>query len=143
LIADCILQIAKGYLVMQLERVQLSHRLLEFGATVIRVARRFRKDHIDLHVVKQVVRSATSAETNYQEACGAESRADFIHKLQISLKELNETLYWLRLLRKVSHGAATPEMAAMIQENKELCAIIARSVITAKERMHATKLSKP
>jgi four helix bundle protein len=120
----------------------LSHRLLDFGATVIRVGRKFRKDHIDVHMVKEVVRSATSAWANYREACGAESRADFIHKLQISLKELNETLYCLRLLSKVSDCASTPEMAVIIQENRELCAIIARSVITGKERMHATKLSK-
>jgi four helix bundle protein len=79
------------------------------------------------------VRSATSAGANYEEACSGESRADFIHKLQIGLKELNETLYWLRLIEK-SQINTNPVIRSMIEENKELCAIFARSVLTAKTR---------
>jgi 23S rRNA-intervening sequence protein len=69
----------------------------------------------------------------YEEACSGESRADFIHKLQIALKELNETLYWLKLIKK-AQLTSNLEAKALIQENKELCAIVAKSVVTAKNR---------
>ena len=62
---------------MQKERIQLSDRLLNFGAASIRVTRKLKKDHIELHMLIRVIRSATSSGANYQEACGAESRADF------------------------------------------------------------------
>jgi four helix bundle protein len=121
---------------VQEERKKLSDRLLNFSAAVIKLARILRKGPVDNHLARQLVRSATSAGANYEEACSGESRADFIHKLQISLKELNETLYWLRLIDK-SQINSTPEIRTLIQENKELCAIVARSVLTAKNRSRA------
>ena len=124
---------------MQEERKKLSERLLNFSASVIKLARILRKGPVDNHLARQIVRSATSAGANYEEACSGESRADFIHKLQIALKELNETLYWLRLIDKAQINSS-PEIRALAQENKELCAIVARSVLTAKNRSRTTKL---
>jgi len=123
---------------VQEERRKLSERLLNFGASVIKLTRSLRKGPVDNHVARQLLRSATSAGANYEEACSGESRADFIHKLQIALKELNETLYWLKLIDR-SQINSSSEIATMIQENKELCAIVARSVLTAKNRSR-TKL---
>ena len=119
----------------------LSERLLNFGAAVLKLTRKLHKDGIDYHLVRQIVKSATSAGANYQEACAAESRADFIHKLQISLKELNETHYWLQLIGKGYDSISTRELTIATQENKELCAIIAQSIITAKTRSVSAKLS--
>lgn len=121
---------------MQEERIKLSERLLNFSAGVIRLARALRRGPVDNHLARQIVRSATSAGANYEEACSGESRADFIHKLQIALKELNETLYWLRLIDKSSQIKSNEELKALTKENKELCAILARSVLTAKNRAH-------
>lgn len=84
------------------------------------------------HVAGQLVSSATSAGANYEEACGAESRADFIHKMQVVLKELRESLYWLRLVKRsnrVSPSLAEPPL----READELARIVGRSVITAKK----------
>ena len=117
---------------MNQERSDLSKRFLGFAAMVIRMVRSLRKDAIDFHITKQVIRSATSAGANYQEACAAESRADFIHKLQISLKELNETLYWLHLMELISDSSSIRNLPVAIQENKELGAIIGKSIVTAK-----------
>ena len=80
------------------------------------------------------MRAATSAGANYEEACAAESRADFIHKMQIVLKELRESHYWLRLLEK-SDLTAKSELAPILKEADELCRIIAQSVITAKDKL--------
>ena len=64
----------------------------------------------------QILRSGTSAAPNYAEARGAESRADFIHKLGIVQKELNETAVWLRILLKINLGKEDL-IVAILQEN--------------------------
>lgn len=77
--------------------------------------------------MKQVGRSRG----NYEEGCGAQSRADFVHKLQIVFKELRESLFWLKLIRK-SELFKDENMEWLIKETKELSNIIAKSLITAK-----------
>lgn len=52
----------------------------------------------DPDIKKQLRRSVTSVGANIHEACYAESRKDFIHKLKIALKEANETQYWLKVI---------------------------------------------
>ena len=91
------------------------------------------KTSVGRHIGKQLMRSATSAGANYEEACGAESRADFIHKMQVSLKELRETFFWLRFL-KMAEIISDKEtvLLNLIQENKELLNIIGKAVSTAK-----------
>ena len=81
------------------------------------------------------MRSGTSSGANYEEACGAESRLDFIHKLQVVLKELRESLYWLRLIKRTSFISDTePNLSALLQEAQELANIIAASIVTARKR---------
>jgi four helix bundle protein len=84
---------------MQNEKSDLSDRLLEFGASAVNLALKLNKTAVERHIALQLLRAATSSGANYEEACAGESRADFIHKMQIVLKELRESLYWLRLLR--------------------------------------------
>jgi four helix bundle protein len=77
------------------------------------------------------MRSALAAAPNYAEARAAESRADFIHKLRVVLKELNETRSWLEQI--VANGLfSRDKMAAIIAENQELCWIVAASIKSAK-----------
>ena len=79
----------------------------------------------------QILRSGTAAAANYGEARGAESRADFIHKLKIVFKELNETTIWLEVIAESS--LLSPEnIVAIVAENRELCRIIAASIKTAR-----------
>jgi four helix bundle protein len=74
------------------------------------------------HIAGQLVRSGTSPAPNYGEARSAESRKDFIHKMKISLKELRETLIWLKIIsRKRLVDAALASSA--IKECGELIAI--------------------
>jgi len=73
---------------------------LDFAVEIIKLAVRLNKTSVGRHIGGQLTRSGTSPGANYEEACGAESRADFIHKLQIVLKELRESSYWLRLIRQ-------------------------------------------
>jgi four helix bundle protein len=83
-------------------------------------------------VAGQLFRSATSTGANYEEACGASSKADFIHKLQIVLKELRESHYWLKLLQR-AEMLQDVDLHALIEETKQLINIIAKSLITAKK----------
>ena len=85
------------------------------------------------HIGGQLVRSGTSPAPNYEEACAAESRADFVHKLSISLKELRESRCWIRLIIKTE---MLPEhrMGELFDECNQLCNIIGQSIVTAKKR---------
>jgi len=82
----------------------------------------------------QMLRSGTAPAPNYAEARGAESRADFIHKLRIVQKELNETSVWLRILLKTV-AEKREKIVAVLAENQELCRIVGASVRTAKAGM--------
>jgi four helix bundle protein len=79
------------------------------------------------------LRSSTSSGANYEEACGAESKADFIHKMQLVLKELGESLYWLRLIKKASL-ISDEHLQPLLSEAKELVIIVSKSIITAKRK---------
>ena len=83
---------------MKNEKQNLSERLLEYAVNSIKLTNKFSKDITGKYIVSQYIRSSTSAGANYEEACGAESKADFIHKMQIVLKELRESAYWLKLV---------------------------------------------
>jgi four helix bundle protein len=78
---------------------ELEERLFAFSLRIIRLYQRLAKAS-DLGRIfgKQVLRSGTSIGANYQEAQGGQSRADFISKTSIALKEARETHYWLRLV---------------------------------------------
>jgi four helix bundle protein len=83
------------------------------------------------YISQQLLRSGLSGAPNYAEARAAESRPDFIHKLRIVLKELNETMSWLEQI--VANGLfSRAKLAAIIAENQELCWIIAASIKTAR-----------
>jgi len=115
---------------MENKRNELSERLLGFASLVIKLVAKLKTD-AGRHIANQLIESATSAGANYEEACGAESRNDFIHKMQIVLKELRESQYWIRLIGKsdIYHG---DDLNALLNEATELINIIAKSVITAK-----------
>jgi four helix bundle protein len=111
----------------------LDGRLLDFAVGVVRLSGQLRANPALRHLGLQLLRSGTSAGANYQEACGAESRADFVHKLQVVLKELRESLYWLRLIERSGlsrSSLVTPLMA----EADELIRMCVRSVVTVKSR---------
>src|SRR5438067_5812550 len=86
------------------------------------------------HVANQILRSGTAAAPNYAEARGAESRADFIHKLRIVQKELNETAVWLRIIAK-SSLLSLEHISETLAENKELAKMISASIRTAALRI--------
>src|SRR5262245_43245945 len=97
---------------------QLEERLIDFAACIIDLAGRLPRTFQARHIANQILRSGTAGAPNYAEARGAESRQDFIHKMRIVGKELNETAVWLRIISKSS--LLTREfIAGILAENTE------------------------
>ena len=110
---------------------EIQERLIKFGARVSRVAKKLPLTMEGHYIAQQILRSGLAAAPNYAEARAAESRADFIHKLRIVLKELNETHSWLRQI--VANGLfSRDKMELIIAENQELRWILAASLKTAR-----------
>lgn len=78
----------------------LEERLIDFAVRTIRAVESLPKNKTGNHITGQLIRSGTSPAPNYGEAQTAESRADFIHKMKVCLKELRETRVWLLMLVK-------------------------------------------
>ena len=109
----------------------LEKRLISFAAAIVRLTGKLPKTTQGRHLCRQLLRSGTSAAANYGEARGAESRADFIHKLKIVFKELNETTIWPEVSSQSSVLPAET-IVTILAENRELCRIIAASTKTAR-----------
>ena len=109
----------------------LEERLIDFAVRIVNLSAHLPRTSAGRHIAGQIVRSGTSPAPNYGEARGAESKADFIHKVRIVLKELNETSIWLRVIQR-SRLLKDELILDIIGENKELCRIFARTVKTAR-----------
>ena len=112
---------------------ELEDRLIDFAVRIIRLTSRLPKTPAGKHIAGQILRSGTSPAPNYGEARGAESPADFVHKLGVVLKELNETSIWLRVIER-SEILRRELLSEIIEENRELCKIIGSSQRTSRVR---------
>jgi len=115
------------------DRHDLGERLLEYGARIVKLVESLPNTLVGRRVADQLLRSGTSVGANYEEVRAAESRDDFVHKLQIALKERRESNYWLRLLLKTGK-VPTTRMATLLDESDQLRAVLSKSVATAKGR---------
>jgi four helix bundle protein len=119
---------------MAFDSAQLTERFLDFSAGIMAYVDHLPNMMPGRNAGGQLFRLGTSCSANYEEACAAESLADFVHKLQVSLKEARATRFWLRLLQRACLKGVT-DCSALLQEIEELCNILAQSVITAKRRL--------
>jgi four helix bundle protein len=110
---------------------ELDERLIDFAVRIIKLSANLPKTPAGKHISGQILRSGTSPAPNYGEARGAESHADFVHKLGIVLKELNETCIWLHVIER-SELVKPEELLGIIDENKQLCRIFTSSLRTAR-----------
>jgi four helix bundle protein len=118
------------------EMRDIGDRLTDFSAGIIKLLPQLPPSSVSKKIEDQMVRSAMSSGANYEEARGADSRADFCNKLQIALKEMRETRYWLCLTEKAGliEGEA---IKVLVKEATELRAILAKSVATARGKSKA------
>lgn len=110
----------------------LEERLIDFAVTIVSVVESLPNSKAGNHIANQLIRSGTSPAPNYGEAQSAESRKDFVHKMKIALKELRETMIWLKIIARKPLGPCR-EIPAAIAECNELIAIFVSSSKTADE----------
>ena len=109
----------------------IEKRLIDFAVRVIKLCSHLPKTQAGRHISGQLLRSGTAPAAHYAEARGAESTKDFIHKLKICLKELNESRVWLKI---VTQSEMLPEsrLRDITDENDQLCRIINASIKTTR-----------
>lgn len=92
------------------------------------------KQHGDKDMLKQIVRSGTSVGANVSEGQFAQTKADFLTKMTIALKEANETRFWLK--RLYAYGSLTNiEFNSIIHDNEEIISILTTITRTTKENL--------
>lgn len=114
---------------------KLEERLIDFAVRIVILSASLPKTPAGKHIAGQIMRSGTSPAPNYGEARGAESHADFIHKLRIVLKELNETSVWLRIIEH-SRMLRKELVSDIMGESTELCRIFTASLKTARNSLN-------
>ena len=112
---------------------ELSDRLWRLAARIGKVVDALPDTRLGRHVAGQLVRCGTAAPPNYDEGRVGESRADFVHKVNVALKELVETQGWLRFI-VMAQLLSAGRVAALLDECEQLCRILGKSVRTAKEK---------
>ena len=105
---------------------------LDFGANIIELCTKLKESKNGNILLNQLLRSGTSIGANIYEGNYASSKADFINKFQIALKECYETEYWLRLFVKTA-VISEEEYKAMYSANSKLRKLLIASLNTAKE----------
>jgi len=113
---------------------ELENRLVSFAAMIIELTNSLKRNRAGITLVDQLSRSSISAALNYGEASGAESQKDFVHKLQVVLKELRETLMALRITEKSKLTANESLLGSCVDECNQLISIFTKSITTNKNK---------
>ena len=119
----------------------MEERFLDFAARICSLVEALPDTKTGRHIAGQMIRCGTSHAPNYAEACAAESRNDFTHKLGIVLKELRETRIWLKLTAKTA-SMKKSRLNPLIDECSELMNIIGASIVTAKANAPAKRTAR-
>ena len=116
------------------KKYDLKDRLIDFAVRIIRLSENLPSTRTGKHISGQILRSGTSPAPNYGEAISAESRADFIHKLKVALKELRETEVWLKIIIRSKIIEKSDKLLPLLKETDELISILFKSIDTARKK---------
>lgn len=112
----------------------LQTKSFAFAVRIVNLSRLLSTEKKEFVLSKQLLRSGTAIGALVREAEQAESKADFVHKLAIALKEANETEYWVLLLRETEYLSAA-EAESLISDNKELLKLLTSIINSTKRGM--------
>ena len=101
----------------------IRERTFTFAVQVLKALRSIPSDTGGYVIARQLARSGTSVGANVEEADGAESKADFVHKMGIALKESRETRYWLRLVAE-TYPALQEQIVPLVDESEQIMRIL-------------------
>ena len=120
-------------------KYDLEKRLIDFAVSIINIVEMLPDTRAGNHIAGQLIRCGTSPSSNYGEAQSAESRNDFIHKIKIILKELRETLVWLKIIHRKALMPRKQDLDAVLKECNELISIFVTSTKTAEKNKYTKK----
>ena len=110
----------------------ISKRLIQFAARIVKVCHSLPATAVGNHISGQLMRCGTAPAAHHAEAKSAESPADFVHKLKIAVKELNESEVWLRIIL-ASDILQAPRFDELLDECNQLQRILSASIKTARK----------
>lgn len=113
----------------------LVEKSLNFAVRIVKLNKYLIENSKELTISKQIIRSGTSIGANINEANYGQSKADFISKLHIALKETAETEYWLRLLN-LSEYVDDKLFSSLMSDCLEIKKLLISSINTAKENIN-------
>jgi four helix bundle protein len=105
----------------------------EFAVRVINLSKYLIAEKKEYIISKQIFRSGTSIGANVSESRNAQSKEDFISKLNIALKEADETAYWLRILKRTEF-ISQDQFSSLNEDVQELISILVSIIKTTKEK---------
>ncbi|SRR5258708_1725890 len=112
----------------------LEERLINFATMILKLVEHLPRTLSAHRIGDQLARCSTSVGANYEEASAAESKQDFVHKIQIALKESRESCYWLKVISKGCFLQPVLVEPAL-DEALQIRAMLSKAVSTAKSRM--------
>ena|SRR5687768_4056224 len=117
--------------------VGITERAFAFAVRIVNLCRFLEKNSsISKNVINQLLDAGTSVGANLEEAVAGQSRADFIHKNAIALKEARESNYWLRLI--IATNKFKPSVRSgileLVQESSEIAKILARRIVSSRKK---------
>ena len=124
-----------------MNKAELQERMTTFAVRIVKMVDSMPSTVAGLAIARQIVRSGTSPSANYRAACLAKSDKDFINKMKMVEEELDETCHWLEIIMR-SDIMPVARLKPLHQESSELLNIIAKSVITTRNRMNTEEITK-
>lgn len=109
-------------------------RLIKFAAEIVKSSNKLPRHRSGRHIADQLLRSGTSPAPNYAEARAAESKRDFVHKLKVAVKELNETQVWLKIVQDCDMLDKNL-LCDLLDECNQLAKILSASINTVRKNM--------
>ena len=113
---------------------ELKERLKRFAIRIVKLVDKLPTTPAGRAIGNQIIRSGTSPGANYRAACIGKSDKDFLNKLKMVEEELDETIYWLELIKALE--LVNPEkLSDLYQENKELLMIVVKAIKTMRNKL--------
>ena len=114
---------------------ELENRVIDFAVMIVEITEKMPKSYAANYYAQQLLRSGSSPALNYGEVRAAESKRDFIHKMNVVLKELRESRNCLKIIERTKLYGSKELVLQASQECKELLAIFVASINTAKKNI--------
>ncbi|MEK7186495.1 MAG: four helix bundle protein [Patescibacteria group bacterium] len=116
------------------KKYDIHQRIYDFIIEVIKIVNLLNKTSSNIVIINQILRSVTSMGANDQEADGALTKKDFVHKLVLVRKEGKETIFWLSLIGDTNSSYIKTKVKPFLTEGNEIVAIVSSIINKTRDR---------